>query len=125
MTTALTVPGKTEIRAGAADMLRTRGWIKGKYVSVSENGKNGVCMVAAISLAAGLPSWALASLKPGTKDADYLARWNAARDLCAEIAEALGRPAHEIPPTRWLSFWNDRPHTTLNDVLAALEGRAA
>ncbi|WP_431928648.1 DUF6197 family protein [Nonomuraea jabiensis] len=122
--TTLTIPGKAELRAGAADMLKTVGWIKGKYYS--DNGKKtGVCLVAAISLAAGLPATALASLKPGTKDADYLARWDVAQDLCNEITAALGRPAHEMPPTRWLSFWNDKPRTTLDHVLGALEGQAA
>ncbi|MEV0313572.1 DUF6197 family protein [Nonomuraea fuscirosea] len=124
MTTLTTVPSKAQIRAGAADLLKTGGWIQGKYYS--DNGKTtGVCLVAAIGLAAGLPATALASLKPGTADADYLARWAAAQDLCDEIAAALGRPAHEMAPTRWLSFWNDKPHTTLDHALGALEGQAA
>lgn len=124
MTTTLTVPSVTQIRAGAAAMLKRGGWIKGDYYS--NTGKDtGVCLVAAIGLAAGLPATALASLKPGTQDADYLARWNVAQQVCAEIAEELGRPAHEMAATRWLSFWNDRPATTFGEVLAALEGKAA
>lgn len=123
MTTLTSAPSKAQIRAGAADLLKTGGWIQGKYYSGSGKA-TGVCLVAAISLAAGLPATALASLKPGTVDADYLARWAAAQDLCNEIAAALGRPAHEMAATRWLSFWNDKPHTTVDDVLAALEGQA-
>jgi hypothetical protein len=124
MTTLTAVPGKTDIRAGAADLLRTGGWIKGKYYATGPK-KTGVCLVAAISLAAGLPAVALASLKPHSKDTDYLARWAVAQDLCSEIATALGRPGHEMAPTRWLSFWNDKPHTSLGQVLSALQGQAA
>ncbi|TMR99555.1 DUF6197 family protein [Nonomuraea basaltis] len=122
--TTLTIPGKADIRAGAADLLKTGGWIQGKYYSTRSK-TPGVCLVAAISLAAGLPAVALASLKPHSKDADYLARWEVAQELCSEIATALGRPAHEMAPTRWLSFWNDKPHTTLAQVRDALEGQAA
>ncbi|MEV6154961.1 hypothetical protein AB0L53_31930 [Nonomuraea sp. NPDC052129] len=124
MTTLTAVPGKTDIRVGAADLLKTGGWIKGKYYSTNPK-KAGVCLVAAISLAAGLPAVALASLKPHSKDMGYLARWEMAQDLCFEIAATLGRPAHEMPPTRWLSYWNDKPHTTLDHVLGVLEGQAA
>ncbi|WP_336214748.1 DUF6197 family protein [Nonomuraea sp. LPB2021202275-12-8] len=124
MTTLTTVPSKSDLRTGAADLLKSAGWIKGKYCRTDAK-RTGVCLVAAISLAAGLPAVALASLKPHSKDADYLARWEVAQNLCSEIATALGRPDHEMAPTRWLSYWNDKPHTTLADVLGALEGEAA
>ncbi|SDL74652.1 hypothetical protein SAMN05421874_12874 [Nonomuraea maritima] len=120
--TTLTVPGTAAVRAGAADMLRTGGWIQGRYYSESPT-TPGFDLVGAISLAAGLPVTELACVKPSSTDPGYLARWDVAQQVCAEIAAVLGRPKDEASPPRWLAFWNDR--ATLVDVLGALEGQAA
>ncbi|GAA1614593.1 hypothetical protein GCM10009733_008510 [Nonomuraea maheshkhaliensis] len=127
------LPSLADVYFGAAQILRTLGWVQDRYV---DNGfpperpleECPVCLIEAIFRAAGLPpqTW-----PDGHDDSeDQAARWELAETAAEALATRLGYDLDKTPevdkPDRayWLITWNDVKTRTRAEVLAALDEAA-
>ncbi|MEV4806851.1 hypothetical protein AB0K18_43225 [Nonomuraea sp. NPDC049421] len=131
--TTTTLPSLADIYSGAAEILRTLGWVQEVYVAdiyppERPTEECPVCLIEAIFRAAGLPpkSW-----PDGHDDSeDQEARWNLAEAAAEALAARLGYDRDKTPdadkPDKpyWLVAWNDAEARTLAEVLAALDEAA-
>lgn len=114
-----------DIRANAARILTSGGWIQGDYMSTSA--QPGCCIVEAICRGAGLPPATLARKKaPSASSPEIVSAFRAAQDLMDELSQQLGRDPEraKFTPRDWLTNWNDTKGRTLDEVLAALGAEA-
>ncbi|MFI7641877.1 hypothetical protein [Nonomuraea sp. NPDC049400] len=109
----------------AHGILRRLGWTQMHYVSSHGPPHQGkVCLVEAISRAAGLPPEAM---MPGARarvqhaDPAAAARYRAVDRTLDVLAEKLGRDEQDnLSAQKWLMNWNDAGGRMCEEVLAAL-----